>query len=131
MKKSRWLKPVCVVFAVILACAGALWYMAAHTLSFSTGRYLAAERGAHMLILDNSPIKLSSHTLRDDPFAGLESGDRILVLHDGIQESYPGGTAAYAVFRLERGGISDVPKDVLNELAELGWWVSADTQPAE
>lgn len=129
MKKKTWLFPLGILIGVFLLCGGILWYMSAHSLGVSVGRFLIAERGTYMVILDErSPVCMSNVKEKEGLFDGLENGDKILVLHDGIRESYPGGTGAYAVFKLAYGNISDIPEQVLNELAELGWWVSSDNQ---
>ena len=56
----------------------------------------------------------------------LENGDEVLVLHDGINESYPGQTGAYAIFKLKDGDIDDISAEVLTSLTELGWWDGTD-----
>lgn len=84
-----------------------------------------------MLILDQSPILLSDRTGKNSPFDSLKSGDRILVLHDGIQESYPARTGVYALWKTGSGTVSDLPQSVLNTLAELGWQLdnAPDSKP--
>lgn len=127
MKKKIWLLPLGILIVILLSCGGILWYMSAHSLGISIGRFLMAERGTYMVILDErSPVCMSNVKEKEGLFDGLENGDKILVLHDGIRESYPGGTGAYAVFKLKDGDISDISEQVLNELAELGWWMSSD-----
>lgn len=121
---KKWLIPTCIVAVLLLLCAAALWYMSANTLSFSTGLCLAEDGGSYLVLLnDREPVKMSNRTERDI-FSSLTSGDKILLLHDGIQETYPGGTGAYLVIKLSDGELSDVPEDVLESLAELGWHIS-------
>ena len=56
------------------------------------GRLLLAENGTALLIAeDGTPITLSVQAEGNDPWAGYHSGDRIRVLHDGVNETYPGG----------------------------------------
>ena len=129
MKKKLWLIPVCIPAVLLLVGAAGLWWMASHSMSFSTGRCLAAENGAYLLILDGSPIVMSDESKDGELFSGLENGDEILILHDGIRESYPGGTGAYAVWKLESGDLSDIPETVLHSLTKLGWWSASDVQP--
>ena len=66
--------------------------------NISEGRYLEAKNGVSMIILDNSPVRMSNRT-NQDLFGKLETGNTILILHDGIAESYPGKTVVYAVFK--------------------------------
>ena len=86
----------------------------------SQGRYLEAKNGQSMFIRDNSPIQMSNRTGKDI-FDRLEVGDKILVIHDGIAETYPGKTGVYAVFKLGDGSTDDIPQTVVNGLTELGW----------
>ena len=121
MKQKKWLVLVCAMAGALLLCGAIHWYMAAHTLSFSTGRFLATDNGAYMMVNQYGAISLSAVGDRDGLFEGLENGDKILVLHDLILESYPAQTGAYRVFKLSDGTINDVPEDILTSLVELGW----------
>ena len=86
----------------------------------SMGVYLVSKDGVAMLIRDNAPIILSSKH-NGDMFSDLDVGDKILVIHDGVEESYPARTCVYAVFKLYDGKVSDVPQKVIDELKDLGW----------
>lgn len=125
-QKKKWMIPLCVIGGLLLVCAGLLWYMVSHSLDFSVGRCLVAENGSYMFIDGNSPIVMSNRKDKEGMFAGLETGDKILLLHDGIQESYPGGTGAYWYMKLEDGTQADIPEQVMEELAELGWTIVAN-----
>ncbi len=118
--KKKILIPLCIVLALVLLAVVGLLYMNANSLGFSVGRYLSAN-GSHMMILDNSPIVMSNRTDNEALFSKLSDGDKILVLHNGIEESYPGGTGVHAVFKLSDGTIDDVPAEVRTELEALGW----------
>ena len=121
MKQKKWLIPVCVVSALILISIIALCCMSAGSLSFSKGRCLVASNGSYMIIVDNSPICMSNQTKNDSLFSKIDTGDEILVLHDGVQESYPAGTGVYAVFKLSDGDINSISEGVLDSLSKLGW----------
>ena len=128
MKKKIWLIPLCVVGVLVLLCAAGLWYMSANTLGFSVGRCLVADNGSYMLVEDNSPIVMSNRD-KKEIFSGLETGDKILVLHDGVEESYPGGTGAKWIVKLEDGTMEDIPEEVISELTEMGWLGSDQATP--
>lgn len=113
---------------VLLLVLGMLWYASNKSLGLSTGHCLLLEDGTCLLIVDKSPIVLSNRTARDNLFSGLDSGDKLLVLHDGIQESYPCRTGAYGVWKKADGDITDIPLSVLTSLAELGWKVPIETE---
>ncbi|MBQ8765791.1 MAG: hypothetical protein IJZ16_03215 [Clostridia bacterium] len=85
------------------------------------GRCLITATGSYMLIDENnSPIVMSNQSEKD-LFADLSSGDEILVLHDGIQESYPAGTGAYYCIKLNDGKPEDIPTSLIENLTEMGW----------
>jgi len=128
MKKKMWLIPLCIVGVLVLLCAAGLWYMSANTLGFSVGRCLVADNGSYMLVEDNSPIVMSNRD-KKEIFSGLETGDKILVLHDGVEESYPGGTGAKWIVKLEDGTMEDIPEEVISELTEMGWLGSDQATP--
>jgi len=122
-QKKKWIIPLCVIGGLLLICAGLLWYMVSHSMDFSVGRCLVADNGSYMFIDGNSPIVMSNRKDKEGLFSDLETGDKILLLHDGIQESYPGGTGAYWCIKLEDGTQADIPAKVIEELGELGWTV--------
>ncbi len=91
-----------------------------------TGLYLRADNGSHLVIMDNSPIVMSDRA-ENNMFEKLTDGDRILIFHDGIQESYPGATFVYACVKIADGELTDIPEHVLTSLNELGWIVYEKT----
>lgn len=120
MKKTKWLIPV-IAFGVILVIMVACFvYMAVQGLGFSTGRYLEADNGSKMVVVDNSPNVMLNRTNRDI-FKNLATGDKILVIHGATAESYPAQTGVYAIFKLGGGSIRDIPQTIIDSLTELGW----------
>ena len=92
------------------------------------GRLLLAENGTALLIAeDGTPITLSVQAEGNDPWAGYHSGDRIRVLHDGVNETYPAQSEAYGWERLEEGTLEDIPEETLTALEELGWAFGRET----
>lgn len=120
-QKKKWMIPLCVIGGLLLVCAGLLWYMVSHCMWFSVGRCLVADNGSYMFVEGNSPIVMSSRKDREGMFTDLETGDKILLLHSGIAESYPGRTGAYWCMKLEDGTQADIPEQVMEKLTELGW----------
>lgn len=126
MKKKKWLIPI-VAFALIVVLLFAFIVVVTNKgYGISQGRYLEAKDGQAMLILDNSPIEMANRTDKE-LFNKLVNGDEILVVHDGIAESYPGKTGVYAVFKLKDGTIDDISQNVIDSLVELGWLQSDTT----
>lgn len=90
--------------------------------STTTGWYLAAENGASLIVTeDGEPITLSDQSKDGGLFDGLNSGDRIQITHDGVNETYPGQTGAYTCKLLEEGTLENVPEETLESLEELGY----------
>lgn len=86
------------------------------------GRLLLSSDGTALLVTeDGTPMTLSVQAEGEDPWAGFHSGDRLRVTHDGVSESYPLQTGAYAWERLEEGALEDVPEETLEALEALGW----------
>lgn len=121
IKKKKWWIPGCLLIVLLLLIIGGITYMSANSLSFSVGRFLDTN-GSYMLILDESPIHLFSNTNNPHLFADLSDGDKVLVLHDGINETYPGNTCVHAILKLEDGSITDIQDDILTQLTALGWY---------
>ncbi len=124
--KKKILITLSIVLCVIVI---GVFVLAGRGFSASTGLFLRTDNG-DMVILDNSPIVMSIRTENDNMFAEYESGDKIFVIHDGIQETYPGGTGVYFSIKLADGHISDISESVLRQLHELGW-TTAPVRPEE
>lgn len=125
MKRFKWLLPIGIL-AFFLALSVTAVTVGTALLqsggkSLSVGRYLETAGAGHMLILDNAPVSASSRPEDRDLFAGLSSGDKVLVIHDGIRQSYPGQTSVWYCLRLEEGSPEDIPQDILRSLQDLGW----------
>ena len=88
-----------------------------------TGYSLECENDVYMIIDERgSPIHYSYKKALGTDVEKLTNGDRILIISDLINESYPGSTSAYFIFKLEDGDVSDIPEDTLISLSELGWY---------
>lgn len=130
MKAKRIVTLVCILLCLIMTFAVFSGCMNSLSLSNSTGLYLKTDNGTHMLISDNSPICLSNRTGDEHAFDNLTDGDEILVIHDGIAESYPAQTGAYFIKKTGDGEFADIPGEVISQLTELGWLKEkADIQP--
>lgn len=124
MKKTS-IKILCVILAVFLLITAVvvigMGVMVSKGYGITEGRCLITGTGSYMLIDENnSPIEMNNQSDKD-LFADLSSGDEILVLHDGIQESYPAGTGVYYCKKLSDGEPEDIPSSVIESLTELGW----------
>ena len=120
MQKLKWIIPIAIISLILILLITVVIVMIVNGLGFSQGRYLEANNGSEMIVVDNSPTVMLNRTNRDI-FKNLETGDKILVIHGATAESYPARTGAYAVIKLGDGSISDIPKTVIDSLTEIGW----------
>ena len=112
---------ICLLIAVLVLTGGIVWYMNANCMNFSTGRCIVTSNGSYMILLDNSPIKMSNQSGKDNLFDDIQTGDEILILHDGIEDSYPGGTGVYFCKKQASGSVSDIPTEIIESLGPMGW----------
>lgn len=116
-KKYLFISIICVVIVLL----SGIVLIAKNSIDFSIGTCIVADNGSYLVVFDNSPVVMSQRSGKDSLFSELETGNRIFVIHDGIAESYPGKTGVYFVWKLSDGQTSDVPKEVVKSLTELGW----------
>lgn len=125
MKKKWWILLAAVLVLAIVA-GGAVYYFSQSgndLLSYSSGRYLRTEGGMDLIILDGCPVVMSNRTDDQALFDGLKTGDEIRILHDLIQESYPGRTGVYKCKRVSEGTIADIPESILESISPMGYTV--------
>jgi len=109
------------VLILALVCLGGA-VLTAGGRSVTVFQYLHSDGNRHIVIdQDGSPIVIRDLSDTGTLFNGLERGDRALVLHDGVAESYPARSGACWCLRLGGGAPDDLPRDTLNQPAELGW----------
>lgn len=118
---KKWLKiTLGIIGGIIIFLVLSIYILLNKGYGLSEGRYLEVKDGTAMLVRGNSPILLSSQH-NGDMFYNLDIGDKILVIHTGIAESYPAQTGAIAVFKISNGTTEDIPQNVIDELIKLGW----------
>lgn len=110
---------------LILFLGGGLLWASMNSLSLSAGICLKTQNGDCLLIVDQSPVVLSQRGKTDIDFSDFSTGDRLLVLHDGIQETYPAKTGVYGIWKTGTGSAADIPQQVVDSLAGLGWHFDA------
>lgn len=90
------------------------------SISVSTGTALLSENGTLFLVKNNSPVRLSFDSGKEYP-EDIGNGDKLLVIHNGVNESYPASTFAYCVIKTADGELSDIPEEVISSMKTLGW----------
>ena len=122
---KKWLIPIVSIVAILILVTICLGVFISKGFGVSEGIYLESKDGSSIIVCKRTPIVMSNRTNRN-LFDNLEIGDKILIIHDGIAESYPAGTGAYAVFKRNDGVTGEIPPSVIEELIELGWIDSAE-----
>lgn len=120
MKNKKWLIPIGIVCLIIIIFIIIINVVISKGIGISVGRYLEAKNNTVMLIKKQSPIQMTNRTEKG-LYNNLDVGDKILVIHSGIEESYPARTGVYAVLKIGEGTIDDISEKVVDELTKLGW----------
>lgn len=120
MKKQKLLIPIGIICVVIVIFLGNISVIISKGMGISIGIYLETKNNIAMIIKNESPIQMLNRTNKKI-FDNLENGDKILVIHTGIEESYPARTGVYGIIKLGNGTITDIPQKVMNTLTELEW----------
>ena len=114
------MKRLTLVLAIVLAVS-LLCGCVANKLDFWVeGICLVSDNGFVLLIVKDEPIVLHDRT-DGGLFGGIQTGDRIRVLHDGIAESFPANAGVYRVEHLGKGSLAEVSPQLLNTLRDMGW----------
>ena len=91
--------------------------------SVISGYSLRCDNDIYMIIEENgAPIRYNFSKAVGTKVENLEQGDKIIIISDVVNESYPGSTRAYVVMKIADGDIEDIPEDTLASLEELGWY---------
>ena len=118
------MKKVIGLFVVLALIVGGYFaVIALNSTTLTEGYSLKCENGSYMIIDERgSPIRYSFDKALGSDVEKLTDGDRILIISDLINESYPGSTSARFILKLEDGKLSDIPEETLRSLSELGWY---------
>lgn len=123
--KRKWIVPVCIAAGVLLVCVAA-FFIAAGVISekgfsLTEGRLYLEDDKAWLIEESGGAVSLSDRTKDKDLFRDCVSGDRVLVLHDWLLETYPAQTGAYGIWCLEKGNGDYRPEDAVLGRVDIGW----------
>ena len=114
---------VAVMSIIIIGVTAFIVFMSTGGKSVISGYSLRCDNDTYMIIEENgSPIRYSFSNALGRNVEKLTDGDRILIISDLINESYPGSTSAYFILKTADGEIEDIPSETLMSLSELGWY---------
>ena len=116
-------KAILILVILALIVGGYLTVTVLNSTTITEGYSLKSENDVYMIIDERgSPICYSYNKALGTDVKKLTDGDKIFIISDLINESYPGSTSAYFILKLEDGDISDIPENTLVSLSELGWY---------
>lgn len=121
MNKKNLIVLISILAVFITGIASGIFIMNFMGTSISTGVVLKSDNGTCFLVSHNSPIRLCDYSEKGNQFEKYTDGDKILVIHDGVAESYPASTLPLFTLKISDGSIEDVPENVISSLTELGW----------
>lgn len=118
---------ISVAVLILVAVAAFVVFMSSGGKSLIIGYSLKCNNDTYMIIEETgSPIRYNFNKAVGTSAEKLDQGDRILIISDLINESYPASTSAYLVFKLSDGDIDDIPAETISSLEELGWYNSEE-----
>ena len=128
MKRKKWILPVCIMCSFVVLCLAAVfviaYVMSVQGYGISTGR-LYFDDNYTFLIDENDMAMIVSDCSKDKKmYEGYQSGDKVLIIHDGVETSYPSRTGGYHIFRLSKGDGSYKPTDEvlgISTYVQIGW----------
>lgn len=108
------------VAALILISAAAIIFSGNE---LTAARCIVTDNNSVFMVYGGRPVHLSGLKNKD-----YNTGDKLLILHaSAFAESYPERALARFAIRIGKGDISDVPKNVIRDLAELGYITDPET----
>lgn len=115
MKNKKWILPVSIVVGVILVLLSITLIafggiVSAKGYSVSRGRLYFADNGTYLI---NGDASMLVNDCSDDArlFEGYQNGDRVILLHGAVDDSFPAITDGYRVFRTLKGDGTYKPED--------------------
>ena len=119
-RKAVLFAVACCVIAVGVVAVLLLGRYHSRGYGISVGRLYFADFGTYLIDNNDSAMLVSDKSGQGNLFARCNSGDRVVVFHGGIAESYPAQTVGYAVIRIGKGDQNFTPSDETLSKAYLG-----------
>lgn len=120
--KKRIIIIVSIIIGVfVLGISTGVIFLSVNETGISSGYCLKTDNGTCFLVKGNTPVRLSAEGFAAEKLSEFNTGDKLLVLHDGIAESYPAVTFVRLAVKTGEGSIDDIPDTVTAALNNLGW----------
>ncbi|MFI3249519.1 MAG: hypothetical protein R3Y07_00975 [Eubacteriales bacterium] len=118
--KKKILIGVCI--GVIILIAVILFTTNGFKHTIATGICLVTDNSV-IVIADDSPMKISNQSSNENLFADLQTGDKVIITHDGVDLSYPAQTGVYMLLKIDTNCIDEVSTKTITQLTEMGYAV--------
>ena len=119
MKNKQIVIVIAIVFSLGLIVG--VTSLSGESKAFSVGKVIEYKDDTVIFSDNNTPVLVFDKTKDGGLFSALTDGDEVLLLHDGLEETYPARTGGYFVLRLKNGQRSDLPENFIEALGELGY----------
>ncbi len=112
MKRKRILFLVITIIAVSVLAVFVFGYViSSRGYSLSYGRLYFTDSAVYLINKDNEAMMVYDDSEDAELFKGYINGDRVVLLHGGIEDSYPSQTCGYYAFRYAMGDGKYQPDD--------------------
>ena len=115
--KKKILIGFCTVVAILIATI--LFITNGFKNTIATGICLVTDNSV-IVIVDNNPMQISNQSSNEHLFADLQTGDKVIITHDVVKETYPAKTGVYKLLKIDTDCINEASQKTITELAEMG-----------
>ena len=103
MKKKKWILPISIIGGVVILCIVAVFVfgaiLSAQGYGISIGRLYFADNGTYLIDSDDMAMRVFDCSDDKELFKDYQNGDKVILFHDGVEETYPAQTGGYRIFR--------------------------------
>ena len=118
MKRRKWILVICIAMGIIALLMGTAAVTSMMGYGVSVGKLYFTESSTY-LIDGTTSIIVSDQSRKSDLFDGYTNGDEIILVHDGVEETFPARTGGYMAIRISKGDGTYKPSDDLLGIAVL------------
>ncbi|MEN0642353.1 hypothetical protein MKY91_04145 [Alkalicoccobacillus gibsonii] len=85
------------------------------------GRFLKSSNGQSILVNDHDVVIMGNDTEEGEVCEDINIGDKIVVIADAIDASYPSSANVIRCKLIEEGSVNDLPNETIDYLQDMGW----------
>ena len=115
--KKKILIGICITTIVLIVASISITNGFKHTVT--TGICLVTDKSV-IVIVDDSPMEISNQSSNDNLFVALQTGDKVTITHDGVNETYPARTGVYKLLKIGTDCINEVSTKTITQLSQMG-----------